>query len=436
MKITAVGGYEEVGRNMTAIEVGGDTFIIDMGIRLDRVMIHEDTDISKMGQKELIEKGIFPDISKVKGNVKAIILGHGHLDHIGAVAKLAKNYRSAPIIGTSYTLELIKQEMRYNDIPNRLVTLEQGETTDITSKISIEFVRMTHSIPQSTMCVAHTPEGILVYANDFKLDDTPVIGKKPDYARLKELGSEGIKALIVESVSVENEGRTPSEEIAQKLVEDTLLKSDPDKGVLLTTFSSQIARISSITEIASRMGVTPILLGRSMEKYTNIAERLKILDLPGGTQVYGAPKSIKKALEKVVRDGKEKYLPIVTGHQGEVDALLSKITAGKLPYKIEKDDQVVFSSGVIPNPINVANRYALETKLHMLGARIFKDAHVSGHASREDHRDVLKMLCPENIIPCHGNLTMLASYAELAEELGYSIDKDVYLRRNGQRVTL
>ncbi len=100
MKITTVGGYEEVGRNMTAIEVGSDTFIIDMGIRLDRVMIHEDTDISKMGQKELIDKGIVPDISKVKGDVKAIILSHGHLDHIGAVAHLAKNYKNAPIIGT------------------------------------------------------------------------------------------------------------------------------------------------------------------------------------------------------------------------------------------------------------------------------------------------------------------------------------------------
>jgi ribonuclease J len=421
---------------MTAIETGGETFIIDMGIRLDRVMIHEDTDISKMGQRELIEKGIVPDISKVKGDVKAIILGHGHLDHIGAVSHLAKNYKSAPIIGTPYTIELIKHEMRYSKIPNQLVVLEQGETMDITSKISIEFVRMTHSIPHSTMCVAHTPEGTLVYANDFKLDDTPVIGKKPDYNRLKELGRDGVRMLIVESVSVSSEGRTPSEEVAKKLTEDILLKSDPDKGVLLTTFSSQIARISAITEIASSMGVTPLLLGRSMQKYTSIAEKLKILDLPGNTLVYGDQKSIKKILSRVVKDGKEKYLPIVTGHQGEPDALLSKITTGRLPYRIERDDQVVFSSGIIPNPINEANRYALETKLHMLGARLYKDAHVSGHASKEDHRDVLKMLQPENIMPCHGNLTMLATYAELAEELGYSIDKDMYLRRNGQAVEL
>jgi len=436
MKITTVGGYEEVGRNMTAVESGGESFIIDMGIRLDRVMIHEDTDMSKMGQKELIDKGIVPDISKVNGNVKAIILGHGHLDHIGAVAHLAKNYPSAPIIGTPYTIELIKHERRYAKIPNQLVVLNQGETTDITSKISIEFVRMTHSIPHSTICVAHTSEGTLVYANDFKLDDTPVIGKKPDYDRLKQIGKDGVKVMIVEAVSVENEGRTPSEEIAKKLTEDILLKSDPDKGVMITTFSSQIARIHAITEIASSMGVIPVLLGRSMEKYTRIAEKLNLLDLPEGTQVYGDQKSIKKIMARIVKEGKEKYLPIVTGHQGEPDALLSKVTTGRLPYRIEKDDQVVFSSGVIPNPINVANRYALETKLHMLGARIYKDAHVSGHASKEDHRDVLKMLQPENIIPCHGNLTMLSTYAELAEQHGYSIDKDIHLRRNGQTVVL
>jgi ribonuclease J len=436
MKITTVGGYEEVGRNMTAVEASGDTLIIDMGIRLDRVMIHEDTDTSKMSQKELIEKGIVPDISKVKGDVKAIILGHGHLDHIGAVAHLAKNYKKAPIIGTPYTIELIKHERRYAKIPNKLVVLEQGDTMDISNKTSIEFVRMTHSIPHSTMCVAHTNEGTLVYANDFKLDDTPVIGKKPDYDRLKQIGKDGVDVLIVESVNVSSEGRTPSEEIAKKLTEDILLKSDPDKGVVITTFSSQIARIHAITEMASSMGVTPLLLGRSMQKYTSIAEHLGLLDLPEGTQVYGDQKSIKKALIRAVNDGKEKYLPLVTGHQGEPDALLSKITAGKVPYKIEKDDQVVFSSGVIPNPINEANRYALETKLHMLGARIYKDAHVSGHASKEDHRDVLKMLKPANIVPCHGNLTMLSTYAELAEELGYSIDKDMYLRRNGQKIEL
>lgn len=435
MRITAVGGYEEVGRNMTAIKIGGDTIIVEMGIRLDRVMVHEDTDISKMGKSELASKGIIPDDSVVRGDVKAIILTHGHLDHIGAVTILAKKYKNAPIIGTRFTTELIKKEQNFGRLKNPVHTLDTGDILQITPEIGIEFVRMTHSIPHTAMLVVHTKEGKLVYANDFKLDDTPVIGEPPDYRRIKELGSEGIKCMIVETTRVLDGGRTPSEKIAEILVRDNLKKSDPEKGLIVTTFSSQIARIKSITEAASAIGRTPVLLGRSMEKYVGLAEKTEILNLPEDAHLYGAPDAIRKSLKTISDDGREKYLLIVTGHQGEPDALLSKISLRKLAYKIKKDDQVIFSATVIPNPINVANRYSLETKLRLQGARIFKDVHVSGHAYREDHSDLLKMLQPEKIIPCHGDLTMLTSYIELAEDHGYQFNRDIFLLRNGQSVT-
>ncbi|MFQ6105678.1 MAG: MBL fold metallo-hydrolase RNA specificity domain-containing protein, partial [Candidatus Hydrothermarchaeaceae archaeon] len=250
------------------------------------------------------------------------------------------------------------------------------------------------------------------------------------------LGSEGVKALIVETTRVEDEGRTPSEKIAEHLLKDNLLKSDTDRGLIVTTFSSHIARISSIVNAAVDIGRIPILLGRSMEKYSSIAEVIKILDLPSDAHMYGNFKSIQRMLKRVLKDGKEKYLLIVTGHQGEPDALLTRISNKKLPYVIKKDDQVIFSANIIPNPINVANRYALETKLKLQGARLFKGAHVSGHASREDHRDFLKILQPENVIPCHGELRMLASYAELAENLGYDLNKNLFILRNGQKVEL
>ncbi len=437
MEIITVGGYEEVGGNMTCVKVGDESIIIDMGIRLDRVMIHEDTDVSKMSNKDLIARGIIPNDSVVQGNVKAIVIGHGHLDHIGAVVMLAAKYK-CPIIGTPLTLELIKSEVKWRRIkmPNEFVVLNQGDQMKVSSNFEVEFVRITHSIPHSTMTVLHTKEGILVYANDFKLDDTPVIGEKPDYDRLMELGSEGVKALIVESLRVNEEGRTPSEGVAAKLVEDNLLKSDPDKGLIITTFSSHLARVSSIVDAAARMGITPVLMGRSMQKYSSIGEKLKIIDLPEGTKMYGDQKSMRKVFTQIMKDGKENYLPIVTGHQGEPEALLSKIANGKMPYTIEKDDQVIFSSYTIPNPINLANAYALETKLHMQGARIFKGCHVSGHASKEDHRDVLKMLNPENIVPCHGDLNMQANYTQLAEQLGYRMEQDIFLRRNGQKVVI
>lgn len=432
MEIIPVGGYNEFGRNMTALRVKDDVLIIDMGIRLDRVMVHEDTDISRMTPDQLVKLGIIPDDSVVGKGVRAIILTHGHLDHLGAVSILAQKY-NVPIIGTPYTIELVERELgQRSAIP--LYTLEEGETLQVTPKLSVEFVRMTHSIPQTVMLVVHTPEGRLAYANDFKLDDTPVIGEKPDYRRMRELGKEGIKCLIVETTRVDKEGRTPSERIAQKLLEENILKSDREKGLIVTTFSSHISRISSIVQMAVKVGRTPVLLGRSMEKYVGIAERLKILKLPSEAHMYGDPESVKQSLQRILKDGREKYALIVTGHQGEPDALLSRMADKKLPYKIQKDDEVLFSADVIPNPINEANRYGLETRLKIQGARLFKDIHVSGHASMEDHRDFLKIIQPENIVPCHGDLKALATYAELAEDFGYTLNKDLFLARNGRKL--
>ena len=432
MEIIAVGGYEEVGRNMTVIRQGGDAIVVDMGIRLDRVLIHEDTDISRLPPEELASRGIIPSVSDDYGEVKAIVLTHGHLDHIGAVSILAKKFPMAPIIGTPYTIELVKRELRGRR-KNSLYVLEAGEMLQVAPKLSIEFVRITHSIPDTVFLVVHTPEGSVAYFNDFKLDDTPVIGEKPDYQRIRELGKEGLKALIIETTRVANDGRTPSELVARTLVEDTLVKSNPEHGLIVTTFSSHIARIKSILDMAEKLGREPLLLGRSMEKYVTIAERKGIISLPKGTHVYGGRDAIKRALKRAAKD-KKRYLLIITGHQGEQDALLTRITNQKLDFRIEAGDEVVFSAGIIPNPINVAQRYSLETKLKMQGARLFKDLHVSGHASREDHYDLLKMLKPEKIIPTHGTLDMLAIYAELAETLGYAINREVFLLRNGQRM--
>jgi ribonuclease J len=423
---------------MTEVKVGEESIIIDMGIKLDRVLIHEDTDLSTMKSDELIKRGIFPDDRFVQGKVKAIVISHGHLDHLGAVSTLSEKY-PVPIYASPYTAELIKAEKRYNRNfkgGERVRVTHPGEIVEITPSMSVEFIPVTHSILHSGFVAIHTPDGTLVYANDFKFDDTPVLGGKTDYNRLMELGQEGVKVLIVESSRVMEEERTPSEEIARKLLFDTLSKSDEDSGLIVTTFSSHLQRIKSILDAAQLIGRTPVLLGRSMAKYSAIGEKLDLLKLPKATTVYGSQKAVSNIMKKINHEGRQDYLIIATGHQGEHDAILSRISNRDYDFRIEKDDQVAFSANVIPNPMNQANRYVLETKIRIQGGRVIKGLHVSGHAAREDHRYLLKVLNPEKIVPCHGDLLMLSSYTELAESMGYELNKNIFLIRNGQKIEI
>jgi len=442
VEVNAIGGYEEIGRNMTAIRVDEDIVIIDMGLRLDRIAIHEDAEIERMHSIDLIKMGAIPNdavLSKSKGSVKAIVCTHGHLDHIGAVPKLAHRYE-APIISTPFTAELIAQQIRVEKkfgVENPIYTLEAGQMYHITPDVAVEFVRATHSIPDPIFAVLHTPTGALIYANDFKLDRTPVIGKPPDFKRLKSLGKEGVLALIVESTRVKEAGKTPSEQIAKDLVRDVLLGTEEEgNGVLVTTFSSHIARVKSIVEAADEMNRRPLILGRSMERYLGTAEGMGYVELPNNIGVYGNRRSVDKILKRITQDGKEKYLPVITGHQGEPESLLTRIASELTPYQVTPGDKIVFSAEVIPTPINEANRYSLETKLKMHGARLYTDVHVSGHAAREDHWELIKMLKPDHIFPTHGDLSMTSSYVELAEEAGYSLRDNIHLLRNGQNIAI
>jgi len=440
--IIAVGGYEEVGRNMTAIRVGKEIVIMDMGIRLDRIQIHEETEIEKLHSLDLIKMGAIPDdkvLNNVDANVVGIVCTHGHLDHIGAVPKLAHRYK-CPIISTPFTTELIRQEIeseRKFEVANKLIPLDCGKVHELSRNISVELIRVQHSIIDCAFAALHTPQGIIVYACDFKIDRTPTLGDVPDFKRLKQLGREGVLAMITESTNVNRSGKTPSEQIARDMVWDALLGTEEtESGVLVTTFSSHIARLKSLIEAAQKMGRVPVLLGSSMERYYGTAIRMGYVEKPGNLQIYGYRRSIDKAVKQIMKDGKDKYLPIVTGHQGEPDAILGRIASGELDFKLESGDKVIFSAGVIPNMLNMANRYACETKLKMKGARIYSDVHVSGHAYKEDHWELLRMVKPEHVIPAHGTMEMHTAYVEMAEDTGYEFGQTAHILRNGQELTL
>lgn len=434
-----MGGYEEVGKNMTAVKVGEDVIIFDMGIHLDRLHIHEDTNIEKMHSLDLIERGVIPDdtlMKDVNGKVKAIVFTHGHLDHIGAVAKLAQRYE-APIIATPYTMALIERiikgerKFKFN---NPLQILKSGEKCQISPDVTLEFVHTTHSIPQAVTPVLHTSEGIIVYSNDFKFDNHQKLSPPPDYQRFRELGEKGVLAFIVDSTRAAEYDQviTHSERVASVVLEDILEQPlKEEEGIIVTTFASHIERIQAISEIVAKSDRKMLLLGRSMERYCSLAETMGILKLPKNSSIYGSPKSINRALT-LADENRSDYVLLATGHQGEPDALLPRIANDKTSFNVQHGDNIIFSAPVIPNPLNRANRNLLERRLKSKGARIFTNAHVSGHAGREDHRNFIRMLNPAHIIPAHGDLEMLTAYAELAEEEGYRMGNNLHILRNGQ----
>ena len=442
IEIIAVGGYDEVGRNMTAVRCGKEIVIFDMGLRLDQLMIHEDAEVDEMHSLDLIKIKAIPDdtiLQKVEGTVKAIVCSHGHLDHIGAIPKLAHRY-NCPIIATPYATELIRQQISGEKkflVNNKLYALSAGQKYTISQNLVLEFVHTQHSIIDTVTPVLHTPHGAIVYACDFKFDRTPVIGKPPDFARFRQIGNEGVMALIVESTYIHRSGRSPSERIARNLVRDVITSFEDDKnGIVVSTFSSHISRVKTIAECAHEIGRKPVFLGRSMEKYSVTAEQMKYVSFPDTASVFGTRRTADRMMQRMMKEGKEKFLPIITGHQGEPGSILTRIALGETPYLLGNGDKVLFSANIIPNPMNIGQRYRIEQHIKKSGARVFEDLHVSGHAYREDHYEFLQMLKPQHIIPAHGDLKMAAAYAIFAGDLGYTLNKDVHPMRNGQRLRI
>ncbi|MCX6700055.1 MAG: RNase J family beta-CASP ribonuclease [Methanomicrobiales archaeon] len=442
IEIIAVGGYDEVGRNMTAVRCGKEIVIFDMGLRLDQLMIHEDAEVEEMHSLDLIKIKAIPDdtvMQTIEGTVKAIVCSHGHLDHIGAIPKLAHRY-NCPIIATPYAVELIRQQISGEKkfvVNNKLYALSAGQKYTISQNLVLEFVHTQHSIIDTVTPVLHTPNGAIVYACDFKFDRTPVIGRPPDFARFRQIGKEGVLALIVESTYIHRSGRSPSERIARDLVRDVITSFEDDKNaIVVSTFASHISRVKTIAECAHEIGRKPVFLGRSMERYSVTAEQMKYVSFPETASVFGNRRTADRMMRRMMKEGKEKFLPIVTGHQGEPGSILTRIALGDTPYLLSNGDKVIFSANVIPNPMNVGQRYRIEQSLLKVGARVFEDLHVSGHAYREDHYEFLQMLKPQHIIPAHGDLKMAATYATFTGDLGYTLNKDVHPMRNGQRLRI
>ena len=443
IEIATIGGYEEVGRQMTAVRAGDDIVIFDMGLNLSKVLIHDNLQTESMHSLDLIDMGAIPDdriMSELSGDVKAIVPTHGHLDHIGAIPKLAHRY-DAPIVGSPFTIALVEDQIQDENkfsVDNDRVTMEAGETMSIGDHNELEFVNVTHSIIDAINPVLHTPEGAIVYGLDKRMDHTPVIGDPIDMDRFREIGREGdgVLCYIEDCTNANKKGRTPSEAVAREQLQDVLYSlEDFDGGIVATTFASHIARVSSLVEFAREIGREPVLLGRSMEQYSGTAERIGATSMPD-VDMYGHRKSIDRAFERIMNEGKENYLPVVTGHQGEPRAMLSRMGRGETTYDLAQGDKVIFSARVIPEPTNVGQRYQSETLLGMQGARIYDEVHVSGHLCKEGHYEMLDALQPEHLIPAHQSMKGFSGYVDLATSQGYKLGRDLHVTRNGNVIQL
>jgi len=437
MKVYTLGGYEEVGRNMTAVEVDGEAVIFDMGYEMEEV-IDADGEVDQMTTNQTLETGAIPKDAKLYENnvdVKAIVIGHGHLDHVGAIPKLAGAY-DCPIVCTPYTKKIVQRAIDGDrkNIDNDVHAVEKGDEYEISDDIDLEFMHVNHSIPQATLSLLKTNEGGIVYGNDMKIDYSPVIEETTDIERLKKAGEEGVELMIPGTTNVCDPGRCRSEKSVEVELNDVMDSCYENGGaVIMSTFSSQISRLNSILD-ANNGRRKVAFVGRSLKEYTAAAEELDLIDL-SQVEVVSYFDEVQDLMNKV-SGNKEEWLIVATGNQGEPGAQMDKIASGEYPITLEKDDHVIFSSRTIPTPPTEANRYSLEKKLKSEGVRVYPGVHTSGHAKKEDHRDFINYLQPENIVPSHGTIQKLGDYVELAREEGYALEEDIFLGENGRVIEI
>ena len=361
IEVCTIGGFSKTEGNSVAIKVDDEVVLLDMGLSMENYIKHqedrEDVRVEKTYSK-LIKVDAVPNYDLIKdwkNKVVAIAPSHAHLDHVGAIPFAASLFPKAKVISTPYTIEILNSILRDEKIhlPNQLITVKLNGSYKVSEKITLEFVEMTHSIPHTATIVVHTPYGKIMYANDFKLDYTPIIGKPPNMTRLKELGEEGVDIMFIDCLYADTHIHTPSETVAKQLLKDVMLGIDATgKAMIVTTFSSQISRLKSIIEMGQKLNRKIVFLGRSLSKYVSAAERINLVHFSEDVKMYSRRDEVEKILHKIQKEGPDKYLIVCTGHQGEPRAILSRIVRGEIDYKLKDGDIVIFSCRVIPVETN------------------------------------------------------------------------------------
>lgn len=412
IRIIPLGGVQEIGMNMTVIEYGNELIIIDCGFMFPRYHM--------LGIDYVI-----PDTSYLKDkNIIGLILTHGHEDHIGAIPHFLRNFPNIKIYGTRLTAAFLKAKLsdyknEYKDI--EIYELEPRNKIKIGINFEIEFIRVNHSIPDGVGVAIKTPLGIIIHTGDFKIDLNPTTDRFIDLYKFAEYGEKGVLLLLADSTNCQREGFSISESVVQSTI--IPLFAYKDGMIIAAVFASSIERIQDLVTAAKVNNKYITFSGRSLIKYTKIAEEMGYLNL------Y----DIVIPIDKINRYPREKIVCLTTGTQGEPYSSLSLIAAGSHRHiKIEDGDMVIFSSSIIPGNEMVVTR--MINNLFDLGAKMVgedkKLLHVSGHASSEDLKLMYRLVKPKYFIPIHGEKRHLISHINLVENLN-GLNTKGFLLYNG-----
>lgn len=437
VRIIPLGGLGEIGKNMTVFEYGNDAFIIDTGIMFPANDMH--------GVDYII-----PDfqylVERTDLKIHAIFYTHGHEDHIGAVNHVIEAFPDTTLYATKLTAGLIEvkayNSARFNDpaAPTKMPTIKTIQPGDKISigPFTLEPFRVTHSIPDCVGYAIDTPHGLIVHTGDYKFDNNPVDGNRPDYSRLARFADQGVKLLMADSTNADRAGWTESESVIEPAFEKVFEQA---KGrIMIATFASLISRVQQVANVAKKYGRKMVITGFTMREYVKLARKIGYLDIPDDMIVD---------VNKLDSIEPHKVVLMVTGSQGEPSAVLGRLSVGRHRFlDIQKDDTIVLSSHPIPG--NEESVYRTIDRLIERGANVvyepLENVHVSGHGAQEEMKLMISLVQPLFLMPIHGEVRHLHSHARLAinsgipesnvivSENGTIIEMDKHYIRKGERV--
>ena len=400
LKIIPLGGLDEIGKNMTAYEYGGEIIVVDCGMAFP-------------GDDMYGIDCIIPDVTyliKNRARIRGLFITHGHEDHVGAIPYVLKQI-NLPIYCTRFTAGLIKLKLEEHGLvkSTKLITVEPGKTVRA-GKFNVEFIHVNHSIADSVAFAIHTKMGTVVHTGDFKIDSTPIDGEVIDLARLGELGKEGVLCLCADSTNVERPGFTPSE----KTVGATFARQfqNCEERIIVTTFASNVHRIQQVLDAAAACGRKVAVTGRSMENMMKVSTELGYMKVPKNTLMD---------INKIKGLPKNKQVIVTTGSQGEeMSALYRMAFSTHKQVELGAGDKVIISASAIPgNEVTVGR---VINELFRKGVKVIYDRadmlHVSGHACQEELKIIHALTKPRFFVPLHGEQRMLQIHSQVAQQMG------------------